>query len=811
MKKFAPIILLLFFFSCSSDDKSSDSKEEKNDSEEISQNSDSDTSLVIPELKSLMPHMPDFNKGKVDISKVNVDELSLVECRIYRNHILATKGYIFMKAELRGFFSGTDYYDSKIWEMWDQGKEPNLSFSSEEQAFIDKLKERENKLVKQNFINDKVNIANLINLYQYEDVKPEFLEALARNGFVITPGKKEQLFHVYEENDYRQIPNFITSDIYLQLYHMYFSYVLKSIEQESFIPMLQKICRQQYDYFIGEMEDASGDTRKILAKNAAFYKIGLDLLLPSAERTETHSEITSVVNTEIKLIESQQASESPFMNSRFVDYSLYKPRGHYTRKEEMQRYFKAMMWMQNAFYCGAEKDGQIKDILYHAVALKMNPASLDLYKKIDAPLTFIFGQQDNLSMIDVLNEMESQGIANFADVENANIKSWSKKLATMYGKKNRIQSGNEGVDSEACYKVNFIPQRYLTDNDILQNLVDLENKPSQRCFPQGLDMFAAFGNEKARKIQLEEMKEGEKWESYEKNLDKQTKKFANKNDWGKTVYDSWIKMLLDMDNQNPKYPPFMNTEAWSKKNLFTGLASWAELKHDAILYGEQPMAAECGGGGPPEPYTLGYVEPNVKFWNSLLALSNKTKSILVDNGLFNDDVKGKTKQITESIEFMIQVSKKELAGKKLTESEYNTIEVLGSSIEYLTLSVLEPGLYLDEWSLVQGPDKSVAVIADIYTNNDRKCEQMGILHVATGMVNEIYVVVEIEGLLYLTKGATLSYHEFQRALNERLTDEKWQEMLKKGERPGVPSWIKEIMYDDNPPKGNEKIFYSSGC
>ncbi len=810
MKKIIPITLLLFLFSCSSEEKSSEKDADNSAENQETVQEENAVALEIPELSKLMPISKNFNKGKVDISKVNVEELSLVECRIYRNHILATKGHLFMKAELRAFFDATDYYQDLMWKVYEEDLKVDKNLSPEEQEFVDKLTARENELKKSNFVDNKVNLANLVNLYQFMDIKPEFLSAIAKNGFIITPGKKEQLFHVYEENDYKQIPNFITTDIYLQLYHMYFSYVLKSIEKESFIPMLRSICKNQYEYFIGEMEGAQGDLRKVLAKNAAFYKIGADLLLEKGFTSETHPDIAEMVQTELQLIQKFQAGESPFMSGRLVDYSLYKPRGHYTRKEEMKQYFMAMMWMQNAFYCGAEKDGQIKDILFHALGLKMNPASLEKYKKMDEPLTFIFGQQDNLSMIDVLNEMEKEGVSDFAAVENADIGKWSKKLEKMYKKKNRIMSGNDAGPG-ACYKVNFIPQRYLNDNDILQNLVDLENKPSQRCFPQGLDMFAAFGNDNARKIQLEEMKEGEKWDQYEKNLDKQTKKFAKKNDWGETVYDSWIKMLLDMDNQDSKYPYFMNTSQWSKKNLFTGLASWAELKHDAILYGEQPMAAECGGGGPPEPYTLGYVEPNVKFWESLLALSNKTKSILEDNGLYNKDVKGKTTEIIESIEFMVSISKKELAGKKLTQSEYETIEVLGSSIEWLTLSVLDPDLWLDSWDLVQGPDKSVSVIADIYTNNDRKCEQMGILHVGTGLVNEIYVVVEIEGLLYLTKGATLSYHEFQRALDDRLTDEKWQEMLKKGKRPGIPAWIQEIMYEEGAPKGDEKVFYSSGC
>jgi hypothetical protein len=804
MYKIFPALLLSFLFSCSSekDSESTDSKtEEKTELTETT-----DSNFVIPELKSLMPHMADFNKGKVDISKIKIEDLSLVECRIYRNHFLATKGYVFMKAELRAFFSATDYYDKLIWDMYEYDKEPNLSFSKEEQEFIDKLKTRENQLRKQNFIDNKANIGNIVNLYQFTDIKPKFLEAIAKNGFVITAGNEEQLFHVYENNDYRQVPNFITTDIYLQLYHMYFSYVLKSIEKESFIPALNTICLNQYEYFLGERDDYTGEMKAKMAKNAAFYKIAYDLVCSPDQVMDTDEEIESIVNTEVKLILEASSGESPFMNGSSVDYSLYKPRGHYTRKEEMQRYFRAMMWLQNAFYCGATKMNQVDDIMLHAIALKMNPAALAEFKKMDEPLTYIFGQQDNLSMLDVLNEMENSGINTLQGVIDADKKAWSKKIEKMYSKKNKIKSGNED-----CFKVNFIPQRYLADNDILQNLVDNTNKPSQRCFPQGLDMFAAFGNENAKNILMNELKEGESWDKYEQNLEEQTKKFSKKNDWSKTIYDSWIKMLVDMDNKNDKYQPFMNTPQWSKKNLYTGLASWAELKHDAILYGEQPMAAECGGGGPPDPYTLGYVEPNLVFWKSLLGVSNKTKMILENNGLYNEDVAGKTKEIIESIEFMVQVSKKELAGKKLSQREYETIEYIGSTIEWLTLSVLDPDLELDSWNLVQGPDKSVAVVADIYTNNNRKCEQQGILHVATGLVNEIYVLVEIEGLLYLTKGATLSYHEFQRALNDRLTDETWQKMLHNGERPGIPSWIQEIMFDDGIPKANEKIFYSSGC
>ena len=81
----------------------------------------------------------------------------------------------------------------------------------------------------------------------------------------------------------------------------------------------------------------------------------------------------------------------------------------------------------------------------------------------------------------------------------------------------------------------------------------------------------------------------------------------------------------------------MYTPQWDKKNLNAALASWAELKHDAILYAKQPMGAECGGGGPEEPICMGYVEPNVKFWQKALDLLNETQDVFSKFDLSTED------------------------------------------------------------------------------------------------------------------------------------------------------------------------------
>jgi len=63
-----------------------------------------------------------------------------------------------------------------------------------------------------------------------------------------------------------------------------------------------------------------------------------------------------------------------------------------------------------------------------------------------------------------------------------------------------------------------------------------------------------------------------------------------------------------------------------------------------------------------------------------------------------------------------------------------------------------------------------------------------VLEEAVGVPAEMYVIVEVEGRLKVTKGALFTYYEFVHPMNDRLTDEAWQEMLAAGDVPDAPEW-----------------------
>ena len=765
--------------------------------------------------------LPQFIDLKQDIS-----HLSFQELRLLRSYLYAIHGYHFMEADINAFFSAnTKWYNNLVNDIyWDaeEGKGKfaesyeEVNLTPEEKAFVDRIDARMTELRQHQFIQRDSyylgNTNNIVNLFQFKDIDKEILEKLQQNNFVITKGNNLQLFHAYEENDYRQVPNFITTDLYLQAFHMYFSYILKSLEKQHIIPTLEMLCHSFNAACIKLAEQTEDESLKDMAEHAAtFYAIPYYLLtnktltVPSKYETEYQEEIEH--------INKQEDNFSDFLSYKdaYFPYSLFKPRGHYTREPQLQAYFKAMMWLQTACFC-REQQEQLKRSIFQAAVL-CTYKSIDqtplikLYQHIYTPLTFLMGEADNLSIFDIARILEKNNAIHIEDALTAGqIEKVNQALIELAKHKNNIKPQ---IEITCRDKINFMPQRYLSDNEVIQKLVDV-NPNSQRAYPKGLDVFATFGTGTAESLLIDFYKEPNNWSEYSKELQQLKDKFKTSKSTQLSVYELWMKSLLTMQQTDKNNPGFMQTPEWGYKNLNTALASWAELKHDAILYGEQPMAAECGGAGPPDPIVVGYVEPNLPFWRKMENILQATRLILQQNDCMTDDLKGKTDQLNDYVTFLIQVTEKELRGEKLTEPEYRTLEYMGSSIEYFTLSVVDPDLHLDDWSLVQGPDKSIAIVAGIYTRNIRGCNKNGILHIATGNANNIYVVVEIEGNLYLTRGATFSYYEFVQPLGTRLTDEEWQKMLEEKKAPAVPEWMKSILIEKEP-HVNERVFYSSGC
>src|SRR5205814_2006955 len=67
--------------------------------------------------------------------------------------------------------------------------------------------------------------------------------------------------------------------------------------------------------------------------------------------------------------------------------------------------------------------------------------------------------------------------------------------------------------------------------------------------------------------------------------------------WGGSLYSAWLGALrgLSVPGGDPTsavgLPAVMQTEPWARRMLNTQLASWAELRHDTLLYAKQSYTA----------------------------------------------------------------------------------------------------------------------------------------------------------------------------------------------------------------------------
>lgn len=762
-------------------------------------------------------------KGYINVEQLNkridlnqdISQLSITELRVLRNSFFAREGYPFRDAFLRGVFQCTSWYDKKVDERWmkvsdlmqyneDESyrdtyykadKKLPFKTTKTEQVFINKLQAREKELKKLNFrpaqSGHRVNMDNVVNAMQLKTFDPQLKDKLGRNGFAIVPAQHEQLFHLYESNDYTNFPNFVTTDLYLQLYHLYFDCLLRDVEQEKLHDVVQRLCER------GQQLTTNGQWLR------TYFDVGHALITGKKGAAGT-------VADEVAKVMAEKADRSEFLGYKEIPftYQQFRPRGHYTRNDTLKTYFRAMMWLQTVPF-GTDVPSQLQNAILLADMVGSDAQLRGYCDQLFEPMTWLFGMPDNVTILQVYELMRGRKASELLNDKKAMAQLRS-EIEALAQKQTRIKPKFQY--SSPC-KINLLPQRYMPDSEVLQEMVDYDNRPTRRALPKGLDVMASMGVASAERILIDELKEAQQWNGFVAALSRM-KQRMKEIDWQQTISNRWMDALKTVNDTDNGYPYFMLTPEWQKKDLNAALASWAELKHDAILYAKQPMGAECGGDGPPEPVVTGYVEPNVKFWRKAITLLDATADVLERHQLTTEKGKRTTTRLREEAQFLLRVSEQELAGKKLDEADYDALKHIGAEFENISLDLVrDEEQYLMGWSDVQGTDRKVALIADVYTANSDNNPEKSVMYVAVGLADEIYCVVEVDGYLWLMRGAVLSYRETKRPMDLlRLTDEEWQQNLESYPDEGRPSWMQDIIVPlKEAPKANERFFYSTGC
>ena len=653
--------------------------------------------------------------------------------------------------------------------------------------------------------------SNVVNFSKFGNFTDKQKEMLLKNGFVITKPKNlenneymeepwnyefDQIHQIYEDNEYQYIASFVTTDSVTHIFHIFYDGFLRNLEKDELYPKSIELNKNLLAENISLYDQLQNERLKeIQNRNIAFIATGLKLL--GEEPENLPEEAKKIYEEEIKKASSEGIVSSA-ISGRDVDFSQLKPRGHYTRSEELKKYFSGTMYFGQVglFIENDEKpdEDSILQGLLLTHSIYKNPEILKTWEDLVEPIDFLVESADDLS-----------------------IREYARTLYGVYGKDFDINKLDDEKNLSSAYKVlseypdpqvagfmgksfRFMPQRAVMDSVLMQNVVDIarDDKPSDRPIYSGLDLMTAFGSVKAREIQKEDPYNSH-WDKYKERTDENistVEKMENL-DWQKNMYRGWLWMLKSYDQKfGEGYPMFMRNDAWERKDLVSALGSFAELKHDTVLYGKALMA-EMGGGGDTD-IPKSYVEPNVELYEKLNWLLEFTKVNLKNRDMLSEKYEEKINNFQAMVVKFRDLSIKELQNEPLTEDEINDLLYIGGEMERIMVDFVESS---DEnevmyWYEIQNStDRRMPVVVDLMrvVENSVGLPKDEIFSIGTGKPMEIFVIYPHEGKLYMGRGATFSYYEF---LNkERLTDEVWQKMVY-DEATDFPTWYKDLVTEE---------------
>ena len=615
-------------------------------------------------------------------------------------------------------------------------------------------------------------VGNLMSVTSMTDMTPAQLQFLLDNGMVglAKNGQGYVSFSAaYEflQKDAQQ-PTFITSDSVLDAYHHIFEGVLIELEEKDLTGKAEIMAEGLMWASDAQVDFLLEEDQMLAKQNVVYFGVALRIFDPGADVPDYAEE--DIKNIIEKIERAERILTVPGFHQE-EDFSQYKPRGHYTRSEELSRYFKGMMWFGRITFQG-KYDDETRRAVLASIALKNDHAAWNAYVSMSAVIDFMVGQPDDLTPQEVLEQMEE--VMGPMDGSFAPLFDDSKleELKTAIGKLRSPKINSDVVyPGEEVWGMRVFGQRYVPDSYIFQECV--YDKVGTRFMPSCLDVFAVMGSEEAWGR--------EDFDTHAPNLESQMTKLRNEFDsypdhiWSSTLYWSWLHSLKSIHEpvQEERGPAFMQTRVWSAKELNAQAASWTQLTHDTILYRKQSYTRQLDGSTPSD---IVYVEPVPELYSRLGDMVRATTIGLERLSMGSDLAFEKLEEYEGTLEILERVSIAQLEGMDPDVEDISSLRWF-----YQTLTRLN-----DMGN--SGEDTKTILVSDVHTDpNSGQVLQEGV-----GPVRLMVVVIPTKQGNYAALGTVFEHYEFPHPMSDRLTDEQWTEMLESGTAPEPAPWAKDF-------------------
>jgi hypothetical protein len=263
--------------------------------------------------------------------------------------------------------------------------------------------------------------------------------------------------------------------------------------------------------------------------------------------------------------------------------------------------------------------------------------------------------------------------------------------------------------------------------------------------------------------------------------------------WGGSLYGAWMGALrgLSVPGGNPTtasgLPSVMQTEPWARRVINAQLGSWAELRHDTLLYAKQSYT-----GSPTCEFPDAYVDPYPEAWAGIVRLARLGQTLAAALPPGSVTAAGTYFEAVESVASTLgAMASAERAGQPLTSDQMAFINRAVDEVSRTvgcTQVVSPTGWYAGLFIKPEDAQKTDPTIADVHTDP----AEGKVLHVATGLPRLMYVTVDGCQGPRAYAGVVSSYFERTTDNLQRLTDMDWSNEVQPSPPADVP-WMTDLI------------------
>ncbi len=632
------------------------------------------------------------------------------------------------------------------------------------------------------------------------------LSLINNHGFVVTERLRQNTFgEQFLDIWHNDVPVFVSSDAILHAFHMSYDRILRDTECHYLQGNLEQFLEALNSSFGALHNNYSGnpDMLPYLQDVDLFLTVGRKLLDNSAQ--PHYSVNNSAISELIGYIMAEEYKEIPFFSEiiRKIDFSQFKPRGHYVDQmfPELENYFRAMMWFgRSELYLLAPISDDPKptpeDIRRQTIMSYLIRELIDIagqqseFDEIDTVIQAFVGEQDNVTIanLDELKQLsgfqnassllDMETLTTFQDTLKNQPFAWQKILSQCLSRDPFSPDSIVPASAFMLFGQRFVVDSYITGG-VVYDRIEYEGNLILRMLPDLLDVLFALGNDAAGQILIPELNQYH----YGTNLAALRYLVENYGPdfWDLSVYNMWLDAIrtLNPPEDRSELPPFMQTAAWWQMKLNSQLASWTELRHDNLLYAKQSYS-----GIPICSYPHSYVEPVPQFYARLKDMAYKTNEKLTGTGIpYITMITNYFETFMATMDTLESVAQKELEGTALTDEERSFLAGMLFETQMGCAPTGYSGwyakmFYYDEPMGNDGLLKKDFLVADYHTSPaDEGGTIIGwVAHAGTGPVELAFLAAETpDGQNVAFVGPVSSYYEYTTTNFLRLTDDEWEE------------------------------------